>query len=412
MPVYQGNNMPKVKKQNEEAIRAAIYRYGPVSRSSLALLLALTPPTITTNVQALIGEGLVRELPAEAAQPGSMGRRPIDIDFIPDAAYALGCEPGPYHTGLCLTDLRGRVVGEQVWEPAGADCGELVRELSRRVDDLVRNSRISQKKILGLGIGVPGFLDGDGTILRSGIHAGWNGYPLARDVAEAVGMPVVAENNVHVRAVREVMDTTRDRADSFAYFYVSRGIGCTLMARSGLLTGEITGAGEAGHMVMERGGEICPTCGNNGCLEAYASDRAIGRKCAALAGTEAGAVLRRLCRNPEAPTVEEALAAQAAGVPGVDEILRTAVEYLGIALANIINFISPAQVLVDSALMQSEANRRLMRETVSRNLLASDMLEVGLEFIEADALGGAKGAAALAIREYLIHNSRRDSAVK
>ena len=57
----QGNNPIRVKKQNETLIKEIIYKYGPISRSQIAEMLSLTPPTITTNVNGLIRQGFVYE---------------------------------------------------------------------------------------------------------------------------------------------------------------------------------------------------------------------------------------------------------------------------------------------------------------------------------------------------------------
>ena len=62
MMTARGTNLPRVKKQNEALIKEIIYKYGPISRSKIAEMLSLTPPTITTNVSSLIERGLVYEL--------------------------------------------------------------------------------------------------------------------------------------------------------------------------------------------------------------------------------------------------------------------------------------------------------------------------------------------------------------
>ena len=58
----KGSNLTNVKKQNVSAIRDVIYRHGPISRSEIAHMLSLTPPTITTNIARMIEQGLVHEI--------------------------------------------------------------------------------------------------------------------------------------------------------------------------------------------------------------------------------------------------------------------------------------------------------------------------------------------------------------
>ena len=93
----RGTNLPRVKKQNEALIKEIIYKYGPISRSKIAEMLSLTPPTITTNVSSLIERGLVYEFAAEDSdvEERSLGRKPIKINFIQDARYAVGVEMNP-----------------------------------------------------------------------------------------------------------------------------------------------------------------------------------------------------------------------------------------------------------------------------------------------------------------------------
>ena len=56
-----GTNQEYLKSRNTESVKEVIYKYGPISRSEVAKMLRLTPPTITTNVANLIRQGLVRE---------------------------------------------------------------------------------------------------------------------------------------------------------------------------------------------------------------------------------------------------------------------------------------------------------------------------------------------------------------
>ena len=129
----QGNNPIRVKKQNETLIKEIIYKYGPISRSQIAEMLSLTPPTITTNVNGLIRQGFVYETSqdekteepaASTAENGAeekagkssregrrpLGRRPVQIDFVADACYVIGAEINKYQIAVCLMDLRGNVI--------------------------------------------------------------------------------------------------------------------------------------------------------------------------------------------------------------------------------------------------------------------------------------------------------------
>ena len=61
MRFLQGNNLPGVKASNQSAILRMIYYYGAVQRMEIAERLGLTLPTITTNINKMLADGLVKE---------------------------------------------------------------------------------------------------------------------------------------------------------------------------------------------------------------------------------------------------------------------------------------------------------------------------------------------------------------
>ena len=109
-------------------------------------------------------------------------------------------------------------------------------------------------------------------------------------------------------------------------------------------------------MVVEIDGAQCSCCDNFGCLESYSSDTTLIRQCAE-AIREGKTMLAEIAKNPDKPTMDEILEAAACSDRVVSSILRTAIRYLAVALANIINFMSPQTVIVDSKLMKLDKNR-------------------------------------------------------
>lgn len=159
--------------------------------------------------------------------------------------------------------------------------------------------------------------------------------------------------------------------------------------------GSVVGAGEVGHMVMVPNGEPCG-CGNRGCLEAYASDAAILRRCAGALERGEAPLLDHL-RGEAALSMEHVLAAQEAGDPTAAEIVEQAVYILGVAVANIRNFACPSLMLIDGSLFRRPENQELLLDVMRRNLCGLIRPDARFLFVEPDPLSGAKGAAAMAI---------------
>lgn len=89
-------------------LQEVVYKYAPISRSEIADMLSLTPPTITTNITELIEKGLIKERTNdESDEVHGIGRRPVKLDIVPNAFYVIGVEIGPYKTVVVLLNLRG-----------------------------------------------------------------------------------------------------------------------------------------------------------------------------------------------------------------------------------------------------------------------------------------------------------------
>ena len=410
MVTEKGSNLPIVKKRNSALIRELIYKCSPISRAQIAGILSLTTPTITTNVAQLIEDNLVEELrDMPATDEKALGRKPVMLDFIRNARYAIGVELGPYQISFVVTDLRGNVLYSKTdsenfskYEQALPKYEEMLVYLSSNISEIIPASGIPSDKFLGVGIGVPGFIEGDTGVIRNSFRKDWNGKNLARDLAKNLGISVSIENNVRARAAGADLFNKEMDADTFAYYFVSHGIACPLVIRNDVLYGKTTGAGEAGHMVVEIGGPKCDTCGNNGCLEAIASEQAIRKRCAKMIKSRLSSILAQICADAEHPEMEEILKAQECGDLSASTAISDAINYLGVNLANIINLISPQSVIIDALLFASEQNREQMLAAVKQNLFEINNQEVQIIFEPYDPLCGAKGGAALLIKKFLL----------
>lgn len=406
-----GGNSETVKNQNMESVKEILYKHEPISRSEIAKILGLTPPTITSSISELMQRGLVREcLVGDAVEASGqkrpLGRRRILLEWVPDAAYAVGVESGPSGTLACLTDLRGNIVSTVDWAEANPNYDEAMDTLARAIEEVIEKAGVARNRIAGVGVGLPGFVDREEGVLRYGALYKWQNKPVAEEIKKRVRLECHVENNTRCRALGELLFSGKRRPETFAYFLISRGMACPLMLQSQLHAGSMAGAGEIGHMVVDRFGPVCPTCGNRGCLEALSSETAIVNRCAKLLTQNTPTLLRDICRDPAAPRISEVLKAQQCGDPMVQTILEEAITYAGIAIANIINFINPPLVLVDAYIMQEQSNQELFLKIVQQNLFALNSTEVNIEFLPFEKLRAAKGAAALVIKACVLQEGR------
>lgn len=395
----QGANLARVKAANQAAILKTIYHHGPIKRAEIAQRLGLTLPTITTNVSAMIGRGIVRE--AGTVQPGEriVGRKAHPVDIVPESRRFIGLEIQGTRRTLCLLDYRGRALYTRADDEYCPDYGrnlELARDM---VFQALGACGLRMEDIAGLGVCMPGLVDPQQGVLETRPSLSWSNKDVRKDMAALTGCagPVSVENNACARAygAQLFQRAALGDAQTFAYLFINVGIACPLVLNTASVFGSVVGAGEVGHMIMEQNGLRC-SCGNRGCLEAYSSDWAVLRRCREVLAAGRAPLLREICGGAP-PAMEHLLEAQEAGDPDAAEIAEKAIQVLGVAVANINNFACPDRMLIEGKLFFRQENRDRLLEVVRRNLCS--VIRRGTEFIfvEPDVFSGAMGAAAVSI---------------
>jgi glucokinase len=197
---------------------------------------------------------------------------------------------------------------------------------------------------------VPGlFDDRTGTIeFLPNLPAAWKGEPLTAPLGDALGVPMSIINDARAFTLAESRLGAAAGCDTIAALVLGTGIGGGIVVGGRLHFGRLGRAGELSHQVVERDGPPC-TCGNRGCLEAFAGSLA-------------------LTRNAGTTTAEEAFAAAAAGDERAAAAIAEVADRLGVAIANIVTVIVPERVVVGGGVLAAgEALLGPVREAVARH---------------------------------------------
>ena len=397
----KGSNHLQLKKNNYQLIKKYIYQHSPISRVEVAQALSLTTPTITGMVNPMLSRGLLREIASSAKEEKSAGRPRVMLEFLPEAYYICGVDVGPYRINYILTDLQGNVI-------ATRHTGEILDEYQTTLDLLaleiprfLDQTGIPREKILGVGVCLPGLIDGSADKIYTTFQEGWTEHNFSAELSARLGLPVEVENNVRARAICTDLFDRSVKAEPFAYFFVSFGVACQMIIDGKILYGQYAAAGEIGHTVVQRDGPVCPTCGNRGCLEALTGERAILTRCRQIMASGTPTLLTRLCPEAEKLTMDHVLQAEEQGDAPVIAVVADAIDYLGIALANIINLISPRCVVLDARMLSTPKNQELMLRAVERNMFRVHAGVTEFTFLPYDQDRGARAAAAVVVKEFL-----------
>ena len=397
----KGSNHQLLKQNNHNLVKKYIYRHSPISRVEIAQRLGLTTATITGMVNPMISAGLLRETAAPTEESKGAGRPRMMLEFVPEAYYICGVDVGPYHTGYILTDLRGTVVASQHADQPLGEYGETLERLAEQIPAFLERAGIPKEKMLGVGVCLPGMIDGSADKIYDIFRDGWTEHNFSAELGQRLGLKVEVENNVRARAIGADLFDRIVKAEPFAYFFVSFGIACQMIIDGKALYGQSAAAGEIGHTVVQRNGPVCPTCGNRGCLEALTGERAILQHCRDIMATDSPTILREICPDPRSLTMDQVLAAQELGDREVSHVIEEAIEYLGIALANTINLISPRAVVLEGRILSTPKNQELMRRVVEQYMFHIHVGMTDFAFLPYDPDRGARAAAAVVVKEFL-----------
>lgn len=401
----KGSNQQLLRLNNYRLVKKCIYQNSPISRVELSQKLGLTTPSITGMVTQMLAKGLLRETQThnERGDTGA-GRPRVMLEFMPNAYYICGVDVGPYGINYLLTDLHGSVLSCRRTTSTLEEYEKTFARLRREIPAFLERSGLPREQLLGIGVTLPGLIDGSAGKIYTTFQEGWTEHNLALELGAALGYRVVVENNVRGRAICADLLDRAVTAEPFAYFSVSYGVACQMMIDGKILYGQSAAAGEIGHTVVQRGGPVCPTCGNRGCLEALAGERSVLRRCREILVSSPDSILHSLCPDPEKLSMEQVLRAQDAGDPEVNLAMEDVLDYLGIALANTINLLSPRMVVLDGRLFQLHRNQELLLRAVERNMFQVHVGMTQFSFLPFDPVRGAKGAAAVVIRELLLNS--------
>jgi predicted NBD/HSP70 family sugar kinase len=376
-----------LKGHNSRLVLRAIYDAGEISRAALARLTQLTRTTVSDVVADLIEQGLVQEV---GQGPASVGRTPTLLSVEDDARSIVAVDITHSKIQGALVNLRGAIQRQAQLPLSGQDGRMALELLFPLLDSLLK---AASSPVLGIGISSPGLIDTTSGTVRRAVNLDWHNLPLRAMVQERHNLPVYIANDGHMLALAEYMFGQQQSVSPLVMIKVGRGIGAGIMLNGQLLASESFGAGEIGHVVIERNGPRC-NCGNFGCLEAIANVAAIVERAQALAQHTPGSLLRQLAPAAEAITIDMIAQACQAGDQSARELIADVGGYLGIAVANLIAALGARRVVVTGRIapfgqVLRDAIEAQVRQLILPDLAAMTEIEVVAQGPDTVLLGAA-----------------------
>lgn len=306
--------------------------------------------------------------------------------------YVAAIDLGGTKTVAAVCTENGDILQKLKFPTEVSDMNDHFDACVSHLEECFDRAGISSRDVSGLGITLPGMADGNGNLIYAPF-AGWRNVPVCRIFAEKTGIGNVrADNDVNACAIAE---TYFCGVKNHFWVTVSTGIGGAPVIDGKLCRGYGNVAGELGHVKVEyENGRLC-SCGQRGCAEAHASGTAIGKMTAEAALTDPE--FASLCRGVfDAKTCAD-LARKGNAV--ALEIMNTAGDRLGRAIACAVNLFNPEKVIIGGGVALS---LDLLMPAIRRRLISDAVASAQNTPVEMTKLGydaGLLGAAALILQQ-------------
>lgn len=272
-------DLPLLKRINRSVLLRLVRSQPGLSRARLSMLSGLTKSTVSGLVRELLDEHWLTEPNAPVAGQG-MGRPSTPLYLDTDKRVLVGIEVAVECLRVVSVSLTGRVLSQQdivLDDPHPAHVCQLAAQLLR---PLISRLAAQQLLMTGVGVCLPGVMEGGGGIVRVAPHLGWRNVPfLGMVCAEFSKLGVSAadvylQNDGDVAALGEYEFGGTDSENSLLFLNCDVGLGAGVVLNDCLFSGGWGTAGQIGHSILALNGPLC-SCGRRGCAETFVGARAL-----------------------------------------------------------------------------------------------------------------------------------------
>lgn len=316
-----------IRDINSHLVLESIVNNGPISRADLSKALGLTKATISAIVQVLIDEHLVIEIGSAQTYKG---RKPILLDLNQSGGHVISLDVSVDYITVLTSDLKGTHCFVKQYKNKGGS-QEILPVLIPIIEKTIKGLPSTVHGVIGISIGIHGVVHHNQVMFTP--YYSIKEDNLSEALSEHFHVPVYMDNEANLSVLGE--RTFYFNYPNIINLSVHSGVGMGILIDDQLYTGYNGYAGEFGHTIIVPDGRPCP-CGNHGCFEQYASERAILIDYAKRKGNEE-------------VSIDTLIRAYQAQDSDAREVISQFVKYMAIGINNILNTFNPNLIIINSS---------------------------------------------------------------
>jgi len=337
MNTLRNGSKELIKDINRFKVLNLIREKYPISRSEIARLSDLGMSTLTYIIDDLTKQGLTFEV-GESSSTG--GRRARLIEFNKNFGVTISVKIEEKRLLIGLTNMEAEIIEVmKISFKKHTQSESIVAILEKKIKLILEKNQKNLSDLQGIGVLSSGLVNRhDGLIIRSSM-LGWSNIPIAQMLEGSfTDIPVFVDKNINGYALAELSKGEGKESNNFVLISVGAGLGLSVVIDKKIHYGSFGGAGEFGHTTIEVDGYLCH-CGQQGCLEMYASEFYFENKGRELLAYYPNTSLKNF-------QFEEVAEQAKKGDKLALELVDRMGCYLGYGIRNIINTLNPEKIVV------------------------------------------------------------------
>ena len=191
--------------------------------------------------------------------------------------YAFGVDIGGTTIKMGFFETSGELI--EKWEiPTRTEENgvNILPDIAVEVDKKLNEKSVDKSDVEGIGVGVPGPVDENGTVFKC-VNLGWGVFNVQIELNRLTELKVKVGNDANVAALGEMWQGGGKGYKNIVMVTLGTGVGGGVIINEKIVSGSDGAGGEIGHINMKENEKETCGCGNHGCLEQYASATGIVR---------------------------------------------------------------------------------------------------------------------------------------
>jgi glucokinase len=267
--------------------------------------------------------------------------------------YFIGIDVGGTKIAVGLVSAKGEILArEKAPTPKEFSPKKTLQLIRDLVEEALFDRKIKPRQLEGIGVGIPGIVDEKNRIIRTP-NMNLSQINLIKNLKKDFKTRIVLGNDANLGTLGEKWLGAGRKADNVIGIFIGTGVGVGVINDNKLLMGYNGAASEVGHMIVNPEGPLC-SCGNRGCLEAYAGRWAIERDIKAGLNSGRRSIVPDLIDGKIRLIKSKILAKSLEkNDPLVKEVLTGSSEILGLACISLRHIFDPELIILGGGVIEA-----------------------------------------------------------